>query len=329
MKVLVTGATGFLGSSLIKLLEEHNIIIHAFGRNSIKGNLLKSTLTQFYQGDLLDIEELRKAALGCTHVIHAAALSTLWGKWDDFYHCNVQGTQNILKICEELEIKRLIYISSPSIYCSPENQFDIPEERIITGKPFNYYIKSKRMAETLIKSQINPSFEWTIIRPRGLFGIGDTSLIPRLMEANDKQGIPLIRSGKNLMDITYVDNVSYSIYLALIKDNVNTQIFNITNGEPMTFKQMITMFMNKINKPVKFLKLPLPLFKLIVSAIEAWYKFFKIYEEPPVTLYTLITLGYSQTLDISKAEKILDYKPLISVEEGMDIYAKWYKEQDK
>ena len=85
------------------------------------------------------------------------------------------------------------------------------------------------MAENIIKSS---KLNYMIIRPRGLFGVGDTSIIPRLLELNKKIGIPLFVEGKQKVDITCVENVAYALRLALENNQYSREIYNITNDEP-------------------------------------------------------------------------------------------------
>ncbi len=145
MKVLLTGATGFLGKYVIEELEENNYEIIAFARNEKIGKELEEKYknTKFYKGDFTNLEDLEKINEKIDFVIHAGALSTVWGKWEDFYKTNVLGTENILKFCRARKIKKLVYISSPSIYASDKNQILVKEEEAPKENNLNFYIKSK------------------------------------------------------------------------------------------------------------------------------------------------------------------------------------------
>lgn len=327
-KILITGATGFLGKYVVKLLQDKNIPIVAFGRNVEVGKKLESNNTLFFKGDIRNIDDVERASRGCDYIIHCAALSSVWGKWQDFYDVNVIGTKNILETCKKENIKRVIYISSPSVYTSPRHRLDIIESDYDDNNRLNFYIKSKIMSEDLFKNYLKESFEHVIIRPKGIFGVGDTSIIPRILRANDKVGIPLFNNGSNMLDITYVENVAHSIYLALEADNIDGETFNITNSEPMTFKNMVEMFLNNIGKKPKYLKINLKFIYCLTAIIEFIFSFLRISKEPIFTKYSIITLGYSQTLQISKAKKLLGYKPIYSISEGIKIYADWYKQNN-
>ena len=329
--ILLTGATGFLGKYVIKELENEDVKIIAIGRREKIGNKLNSDKTSFYRVDFSKIEELEK--LFTNHkidkVIHAGALSSAWGKWEDFYDSNVLGTENIAKMCLKYNIKRLIYISSPSVYTEKKDRLNIKEDEVDDKNELNYYIKSKIMSEKLLQEYINKGLYTVILRPRGLIGIGDPSLIPRLLNANSKIGIPIFNDGKNLVDITCVENVAYACILALNAENINREVFNITNGEQKEFKEILEKFLKAIDEKPKYLKLPFGLLYGVACVIEKLFKTLKIEKEPTLTRYTVCTLGFSQTLNINKAREKLGYKPKISLEKGIEAYGKWWKENKK
>lgn len=322
-KVLVTGATGFLGKYLIEELLNNDYEVVAQGR---KENVL-SDIKEKYNAQILkcSLDEIKNVELKVDYVIHAAALSTVWGKWEDFYNSNVVGTENVIDFCKKNNVKRLVYVSSPSIYSAKCDRLNIKEEDFDKNNQLNFYIKSKILAENLINSNEDDKLEKVIIRPRGLFGIGDTSIIPRLIKANRKIGIPLFNDGKNIVDITCVENVATALRLAIESEKAVGRTYNITNSEPREFKNILEELFEQINEPPKYLKINLNLMYGVSSVIEFIYKLFHIYKEPMITKYNICTLGYSQTLNIEKAKKDLNYIPKMTLSEGIKKYAEDYK----
>lgn len=318
-RVLVTGATGFLGKYLVEELINNGYEVVAQGR---KENILNN-LKEQYKVNILkcSLNEIKNIDMNIDCVIHAAALSTVWGKWQDFYDSNVLGTENVIKFCLKNNVRRLIYVSSPSIYSAKFDRFNIKEEDFDKNNKLNFYIKSKILAEDLINKIDNQKLETVIIRPRGLFGIGDTSIVPRLINANSKIGIPLFNDGKNVVDITCVENVAYSLRLAMEKEEANGNIYNITNGDPTEFKNILDKLFTELEERANYRKMNINLMYFVASVIELFYKLFRIYKEPMITKYTIATLGYSQSLNIEKAKKDLDYNPKITLEEGIKKYA--------
>ena len=317
-KVLVTGATGFLGKYVVEELSQQGYQVRAFGRNRKMGQSLENSSVAFFQGDLTKQEDLARACQGMDMVVHAGALSTFWGPWEDFYQTNVLGTKYVLDACREAGIQRLVYVSSPSIYAAPRDQLAIKESAAPQENNLNNYIRSK-----LVKDY--PDVPSIILRPRGLFGIGDTSILPRVLKLSQKIGIPLIGDGRQLMDMTCVENVALAIRLALETPQASDEVYNITNGEPRAFKDLIEETLRGLGYPITYRKVPAPLLSVIASSLEFLYKVLKLKGEPPLTRYTYYLLRYSQTLDISKAERDLGYRPQISISEGIEQYVQDYR----
>lgn len=322
-KVLVTGATGFLGKYVVEELVEHGYQVRAFGRNRAIGQSLVNASVTFIQGDLTNQEDLTKACQEMDMVVHAGALSTVWGPWEDFYQTNVLGTKYILETCREAKIERLVYVSSPSIYAAPRDQLDIKESDAPQENRLNNYIRSKLASEKLFKDY--PDVSSVILRPRGLFGIGDTSILPRVLNLSQKIGIPLIGDGRQLMDMTCVENVALAIRLALETPQAAGEVYNITNGEPRAFRNLIEETLRGLGYPIRYRKIPAPLVSAISSSLEFIYKNLKLKGEPALTRYTYYLLRYSQTLDISKAERDLGYRPKITISEGIEQYVQDYR----
>lgn len=323
MKVLVTGATGFLGKYVVKELVTEGYFVRAFGRNEAVGQSLVSDQVEFFKGDLSSKQAVEEACKGVEMVVHAGALSTVWGPWESFYQANVLGTQHVLEACRTNKIRRLVYVSSPSIYAAPKDQIDIKEEDAPAENHLNNYIKSKLLSEKLFPAY--PDVPSIILRPRGLFGVGDTSILPRVLKLSQKIGIPLIKEGKQLMDMTCVENVALAIALALKADQAGGQVYNITNGEPTPFKELIEEALQGLGLPIRYKKLPAFLLGCLASSLEVLYRVLPLKGEPPLTRYTYYLLRYSQTLDISKAREELGYEPRISIKEGIAQYVQDYR----
>ena len=322
--VLITGATGFLGKYAVQEFSSHGYNVVATGRNTEALAALEGDNVQTLAATL---EDLASTELPVDSVVHAAALSTLWGPWKDFYEHNVVGTERVVEYCVNNDVKRLVYVSSPSIYSGKGDRYNIAETDPISLSPLNNYIKSKIAAEQIVRTAGAEGAipEVVIVRPRGLFGIGDTSMIPRLLQANEKIGIPLFNDGSNLVDLTCVENVALALRLAVESKQANGNTYNISNGEPRAFKAILEDFLTGIDMKPRYLHAKLPVMYAAAVALESVYSAVRTKSEPPLTRYTICTLGYSQTLDISLAQRDLGYTPKLSLDEGIQKYAADYR----
>lgn len=324
-RVLITGATGFLGGHTVTEFSKHGYHIIATGRDQEKLTKLKPAANETIACDL---SSLAKKHLRADVVVHIAALSTIWGSWADFYNANVLGTQQVIQFCQKNDIKKLVFISSPSIYSGRQHRLNIHESAYNPKNKLNNYIRSKIVAEKLAQAANDKKLQTVILRPRGIFGIGDTSIVPRLIKANNTIGLPLTNNGQNQVDMTCVENVAHAIRLAIESKKANGHIYNITNGEPRTFKDITGTLFKEINQKPRYKHLSPNSLYVVATVLEHTYRLLRIPNEPPVTRYTVCTLGYSQTLDISSARKDLGYAPVISLNAGLKKYADDYKKNN-
>ena len=326
--VLVTGATGFLGEYLVRrLVGKYRVL--ALGRNRDRGRRLEAYGAVFCPGDFTRRESCACYLKEADYVIHAGALSSVWGKWEDFYRTNVAGTDLIARLCREYGVRRLVYLSSPSIYTCREDRYEIREEDAPERNELNYYIRSKLMAEERIRWWNRKGLETVILRPRGLIGPGDTSLVPRLLRANQGVGIPLFNGGHNLVDLTGVENAALACELALTAKGASGGVFNITNGEPTEFRVLLERFLKAIGERPHYRRLPFGLVYGAAGVLEKVYGILGLSGEPPLTRYTVCTLGHAQTMDIRRAGKILGYRPEKTLEESIREYGLWWRGQQE
>lgn len=321
--VLITGASGFLGKYAVGEFAAHGYDVTATGRRTDALDKLD------YPGVLTvpaSLEEISKADMPVDAVVHIAALSSPWGRWADFKSSNVDGTRQMVDFAQRNGVRRFVFVSSPSIYAANRDRLGIPEDAVDPNNTMNFYIKSKIMAEKLLHEaeKIGHIGELVIIRPRGLIGIGDPSLVPRLLKANKMTGIPLFRNGENVVDMTCVESVARALRLATESPAAPGNTYNITNGEPRQFKQIIDEFFGYLGESPHYKNLDFKATYAAAVALEKLYSLLPSYPEPPITRYTVSTLAHAQTLDISRAKADLGYTPAIPLSKGLEKYAQHY-----
>lgn len=314
--ILITGVSGFLGGELARTLVENGKSVLGVSRTEPKYNIIP-----FKSVDLSDEQQV--ATLfnqnAITDVIHCAAKSSAWGSYQEFYDSNVLATENLINESKKHRVKRFVHVSSPSVYAQLKNQTFVSETTNIEFiKPLNHYIKTKKLAEQVVKKA---DLSFNIIRPRALIGVGDTSVVPRLIQVEKKLGIPLFNNGQNLMDVSCIENVVHACILAL-ESTADNGIYNITNDNPITFQDLIEGLYQQFDLTPKYRQLPYSILSFLARLLETIYPDSK---EPPITLYTLSTIAFSQTLSIEKAKKELGYRPIVTLEEKIGEYSDWYR----
>ena len=324
MRSVVTGATGCLGLNLTRRLLEEGYEVVALGRNQQRGAILSELGARFVSLDLMDHARLKKLSLKADFIFHCAALSSPWGRYVDFYQANVLGTQHVID-ATPLNA-RLIHVSSPSIYFDFTSKYDIKENAPLPETPANFYIKSKLLAEQLIdKAWHEKQLNVVTLRPRAIFGPYDTAILPRLLRAEKNGILPMIGRGDNLIDVTCVDNVVESLLLAATAGSaVCGKKYNITNDEHKTLIDILTLLYSALGTPLKIQSIPYSVAQALAYCLETMYRLLPLKGEPRITRYSAGVLALGQTLNIDAAKHDLNYKPLVSIEQGMHQFATWY-----
>jgi len=328
MKILLTGATGFLGfrtlEKLIEIDEVRSII--ATGRTIKQSHYLKHPKITYILGELSDKVFVEEITQDVEYVIHAAALSSPWGKYKEFEDANLKSQINLINAIKRNKIVKYIYISTPSMYFDSTNRKDIRENDPLPRKFINAYSTTKRMAEIEL---INSGIPYVILRPRALTGRGDTVIMPRIISAHKKGRLKIIGNGKNIVDLTSVANAIDAILLSLKAEGAAlNQIYNITNGEPVNLWEKITYVLSLMNEQLPQKKIPYWLVLTIAQLME-WKSKITHMKEPVLTKYGVGVLAKSMTLDISKARELLGYNPTVTTDEAIREFINWYTENEK
>ena len=176
MTALVTGATGFLGQHLTRRLVDDGFEVKATGRNVAIGRELAAYGAAFVGADLTDERQVRAVARDIDVIFHAAARSSVWGSYQSFEDANVNATRLLLAAAMDHGGPRFIHVSSPTIYVDGSHRRDVSEDAAIPARAVNHYATTKRLAEGLVANAAKRGLSTCTIRPRAIFGEGDTAI---------------------------------------------------------------------------------------------------------------------------------------------------------
>jgi nucleoside-diphosphate-sugar epimerase len=219
-----------------------------------------------------------------------------------------------------------VQISTPSIYFRYQNQENIAEAFTPPKRWLTHYAETKWAAECRVREV--PTLGPIILRPRAVFGPGDRAIVPRILAAVQRGALILPNGGKAWIDITYVDNVVSAVEQALIADRkFEGKAFNITNGEPLQVRDMLTRLFAALDVRVRFRSTPISLALMAACASEAVAKLRAGSPEPRLTTYSVGLLGYTQTLSLEAARICLNYSPVVTINQGLEQYARWWSRQ--
>lgn len=328
MKILLTGATGFLGfRTLEKLVEQEEVTsIIATGRTMKETHQVLHPKVTYVLGDLSDKAFVESITSDVEYVIHAAALSSPWGKYSEFEDANLHSQINLIHSVQRSKLIKYIYISTPSMYFDSNNRTNIRENEALPRKFVNAYAHTKRMAELEL---IQSGLPYVILRPRALTGRGDTVIMPRIITSFKEGKLKIIGAGKNIVDLTSVANAVDAILLSLKAEGpALNQIYNITNGEPVNLWEKIGFVLQLMDKQLPPKKIPYFIVLTLAQLLE-WKSKLTNWKEPVLTKYGVGVLAKTMTMDISKAKTLLGYHPSVSTDEAIKEFVQWYAENEK
>lgn len=326
MKTLITGATGFLGGALTHRIHNMGWDVTALGRNPAKLNQLEDIGIHIVRADISKKDEVNASFSDFDLVFHCAALPSPWGGFEKFYQANVIGTRNIVNACLENNVKRLVYVSTPSIYFDYNSHISVKENDPLP-EPISHYAHTKLLAEEEVDKGSAQGLAVVSIRPRALFGEGDTVIFPRLLSRLKTGRLPILGDGENMVDLTYIQNVVDALLLC-VESPKNTlgKKYNISNGEPVKIWDLVNRICDELGFSHPRRKISRQAAHNVGGALEFIYSLIPYSPEPPLTRMSVSMMSNSTTLDISAAQNELGYQPKISIEEGVGRFLKWWKE---
>lgn len=313
MQILITGGTGFLGKHLARALLARGHAVRVLGRNLAAAQAEIALGATPLCADLRDRAAVVAACRRADAVYHAGALSEPWGQRAAFFAINVGGTANVLAGCQKHGIQRLIYVSSPSVLFDGRDQHLLTDIAPYPRRFASVYSLTKKLGEDLVNA--SQHLETVILRPKAIFGLGDTALLPRLIRAAQAGRLPQIGDGRNQVDLTYIDNVVAALVLALDAPRAVGKTYTITNDEHVLLWDMIRTVLRANGLSNELRRVPIRAALAAAAAMEARATLTGV--EPLLTRYTAAILGRTQTYDISAAKRDLGYAPSIRVAEGV------------
>lgn len=326
--VLVTGASGFIGAHVARHLHAAGHEVIATGRDPARLAMLSAAGLHTRVGDL-SRDALLPLIDGAEAIVHCAALSSPWGRREQFMTANVLATERLLDTAQQCGVQRFVHFSSPSIYFRFADQLDTPEAFEPPRRWINAYAESKWLGEQCVRKAASAGLSSVVLRPRAVFGEGDRAIFPRLLALAERGWFPRIGDGEARIDVTYVANVAAAVEACMQPDApTDGRAFNITNGEPMAVRELLGQLFTALGLKVWMIPLPRQLAIALGSMAEMVANRLPGRPEPRLSRYGVGVLGFSQTLDISAARQQLGYAPTVSVADGIQRFARWWRSDE-
>lgn len=326
IRILVTGASGFIGSRLALYARQQNYDVIATGlaRTPAERARIDELVTSgvcVHDCDLRDATALAGLLTGCDVVVHLAAAQHEANVPDAyFFDVNVNATRSLLNACVEAGIKRFVYASTIGVY-GEAGEHALTEESPID--PRNAYGRSKAAAEQVVH-EFSKSIPGVIIRISETYGPSDHRLL-KLFKSVAAGMFMMIGRGDNRRQPIHVRDLCRGLLLAAEHPDAANQTFVLAGPQVLTTTEMVRAIGAAVGADAATWRLPLRLFVLLAYPIESVCKALRV--QPPLHRRQLDFFAKSFWFDTSKAERVLGFAPEIPFLQGAQETARWYRAQ--
>jgi nucleoside-diphosphate-sugar epimerase len=323
-RVLVTGATGFTGGYLAEELVNRGYQVVALSLPNQNVEQLKRLGVEIVTGNLTKKDTLDKAVKNVDIVFHIAAVYREQNVPKQyFFDVNVGGTKNLLEAANEAGVKRFVHCSTVGVQGEIKNP---PATETAPYGPGDVYQQSKVEGEKLALQFFKENnIEGVVFRPVGIYGPGDTRFLKIFKFVNSGK-FRMIGDGEVLYHLTFVKDLVNGIILCGEQEKAVGEIFTLGGNEYVTLNEYVRVLADVLGVPQP--KRHVPLWPMMIAAICFETVCYPLRIQPPIYRRRLDFFTKDRAFDISKAKKLLGYKPQIDLKTGLKLTADWYRENN-
>lgn len=319
VQVLVTGATGFVGGTVVRRYLDAGHEVHLLARRPEAAQPLVDRGARLHVGTVGDPNEIAAAARGAEVVVHAAAVASHRADRTALEWVNVAGTENVLRAARHVGCRRLVHISCADVDLADQDRVQWNEDRHLDRSPLDAHGRSKRLAEDLVLSASGHGIETTALRPATVWGPWDTTTLPGLCREGRRGGVRLAGGGGNLVSITYIDHLVDAVVAAAVADPAPGRVYQIADGEFLTAAEFYGALCRAAGLPPPRTGFTYALPYMVAALREGL-------RAPGLWRTDVVRRGRSIYLDHGRAIQELGCEPHVPFDEGMERTAAWVRE---
>ena len=313
----VTGGSGFVGGALIERLRAEGWEVRALARSDAAAAKVRERGAEPVSGDIGDRSGLQAAAEGSELAFHAAAKVEDWGDPAEFERINVGGTENVIAACRAAGVRRLVHVGTEAALMAGEPLVNVDEDAPLRPDSPALYSSSKAKAEQRVRAADGDGLETVVIRPRFVWGRGDTTLLPALTELVRSGRFRWVGGGRHLTATTHVDNTVEGLWLGATKAPAG-RVYFVTDGGPVVFREFVSRMLATQGVTVPDKSAPAAVAGTAALALERIWRLRRRFDSPPpLTRFAVWVSSQECTIDISRARRELGYAPVKSREDGL------------
>jgi len=325
MKVLVTGATGFLGAYVIPELSsrgyEITCVVHS---RKLNPDLEKKV--EIRVADLTDEDTLVDATKGMDAVVHLAAYYTLFGKRELYERVTVNGTRSLIEACQANGVRRFVYCSSTEAMGPIESA---PADESAPLAPSSEYGRSKAEAERVVRESSVRGIEWTIIRPSGIYGPGNVDDVAFWFIVSFAKNSLATRffvgGGEHYIQFVHARDAARALVLALDNPKASIgQTYLVSDDHAVSYRELYSMMAELCGRKPPGISVPKAVAKAMIAPVEALNA---ITGRPSFMWHrsTVDAVTSDRSFSSAKAARELGFKPSLALKEGLKETLEWYR----
>ena len=312
----VTGGSGFVGGRLVERLVRDGWTVAALARSDRAADTVRTRGADPVRGDLSDASTLVRGMKGADVCFHAAAKVEDFGPWREFVAGNVEGTRNVLRACRAAGVPRAVHVSTEAVLMHGQPLVFADESYPLALRSPAPYSRSKALGEMVVLEESRDGLEAMIVRPRFVWGRGDTTLLPLLVEGTRSGRFRWVGGGRRLTSTTHIDNTVEGLVKAAEHGRGGRAYF-VTDGDPVVFRDFVGDLIATQGVTPPTGSVPAPVARALAAAGETAWKLLPLSGAPPLTRFAAWVASLECTLDDHRARSELGYQPVTSREDGM------------
>ena len=324
MKVLVTGANGFLGRALAERLAQAGDSVRVLLRDRAQSSRFDELGAEIAYGTLENIDSLRAAVHGVARIFHCAAASTDWAPWRVFVAANVQGVRNLLAAASESgEVERFVHVSTTDVYGYPAEPCDESGALVDVGLPYN---STKILGEQSVWHYYERKrLPVTVLRPATIYGPRSRDFAVEITKRLRLRQMLLVDGGRVPGGFVYVDNVVDALLSAAESASSIGKAYNLRDETEESWRDYVQALADALDMPRPWLKLPFPAAYGTAAVFERLQLLLRLPGRPPLTRHAVLLLARNAAFPIERARNDLGFRSAVSFGEGLALTAAWLK----
>ncbi len=313
MKILITGASGFIGGAIAKILcAEHELLGLARSPSSA------AKLAQAGLAPLLgELGAVDAASLnGVDTIIHCAAHVAQWGRREEFWQTNVVGTEQLLDAAGRAGVRRFIHMGTEAALFDGAPLVQIDEGQPYPQRSPYLYAETKAEAEKRVLAAHSDAMLTLSLRPRLVWGPGDQTVLPELVQMVRSGQFWWVDHGRNATSTCHIANLVHAVQLALSAGRGGQSYFIVDPGQT-TYREFLSALLAsaKVDPPTR--SLPGSVIRAMAGGMDLCWRLLRLRGQPPLTPFAAAMLSRECTIDSDLAERELGYRAVITRQQGL------------